>query len=122
MLAKTLIQRPRMLLVDELSLGLAPVVVGGLLEMLRRLNALGTSVLVVEQSVNVALSLADRIYFMEKGAMVAEHTAGELAGQPDLVRALMLGGHAPAEAAEPAPQAQAAPASEATPVDGAVIR
>ncbi|WP_371408579.1 ABC transporter ATP-binding protein [Micromonospora zamorensis] len=121
-LAKTLIQRPRMLLVDELSLGLAPVVVGGLLEMLRRLNALGTSVLVVEQSVNVALSLADRIYFMEKGAMVAEHTAGELAGQPDLVRALMLGGHAPAEAAEPAPQAQAAPASEATPVDGAVIR
>ncbi|MGC4831782.1 ABC transporter ATP-binding protein [Micromonospora arida] len=130
-LAKTLIQRPRMLLVDELSLGLAPVVVGGLLEMLRRLNALGTSVLVVEQSVNVALSLADRIYFMEKGAMVAEHTAGELAGQPDLVRALMLGGHAPAEdteaapqaqAAEPAPQAQAAPASGATPVDGAVIR
>ncbi|MEU1644942.1 ABC transporter ATP-binding protein [Micromonospora zamorensis] len=130
-LAKTLIQRPRMLLVDELSLGLAPVVVGGLLEMLRRLNALGASVLVVEQSVNVALSLADRIYFMEKGAMVAEHTAGELAGQPDLVRALMLGGHAPAEdtepapqahAAEPAPQARAAPTSEATPVDGAVIR
>ncbi|WP_157743907.1 ABC transporter ATP-binding protein [Micromonospora zamorensis] len=130
-LAKTLIQRPRMLLVDELSLGLAPVVVGGLLEMLRRLNALGTSVLVVEQSVNVALSLADRIYFMEKGAMVAEHTAGELAGQPDLVRALMLGGHAPAEDTEPAPQAhdtepapqaQDAPTSEATPVDGAVIR
>ncbi|MET7880876.1 ABC transporter ATP-binding protein [Micromonospora profundi] len=130
-LAKTLIQRPRMLLVDELSLGLAPVVVGGLLEMLRRLNALGTSLLVVEQSVNVALSLADRIYFMEKGAMVAEHTAGELAGRPDLVRALMLGGHAPAEDAEaalgapdtePALQAQAAPASEATPVDGAVIR
>ncbi|MFI6257845.1 ABC transporter ATP-binding protein [Micromonospora zamorensis] len=130
-LAKTLIQRPRMLLVDELSLGLAPVVVGGLLEMLRRLNALGTSVLVVEQSVNVALSLADRIYFMEKGAMVAEHTAAELAGQPDLVRALMLGGHPPAEGTEPAPQAQAtepapqaqdAPTSEATPVDGAVIR
>ncbi|WP_330463828.1 ABC transporter ATP-binding protein [Micromonospora zamorensis] len=130
-LAKTLIQRPRMLLVDELSLGLAPVVVGGLLEMLRRLNALGTSVLVVEQSVNVALSLADRIYFMEKGAMVAEHTAGELAGQPDLVRALMLGGHAPAEDTEPAPQAQDtepapqaqdAPTTKTTPVDGAVIR
>ncbi|MFF4880894.1 ABC transporter ATP-binding protein [Micromonospora sp. NPDC000668] len=122
-LAKTLIQRPRMLLVDELSLGLAPVVVGGLLEMLRRLNALGTSLLVVEQSVNVALSLADRIYFMEKGAMVAEHTAGELAGRPDLVRALMLGGHAPAEDAEPAPQAQGgAPAPEAAPAAGAVIR
>ncbi|MET8118471.1 ABC transporter ATP-binding protein [Micromonospora sp. NPDC005189] len=131
-LAKTLIQRPRMLLVDELSLGLAPVVVGGLLEMLRRLNARGTSLLVVEQSVNVALSLADRIYFMEKGAMVAEHTASELAGQPDLVRALMLGGHAPAEDAEPAPRAQdtepalQAPdtghAPQAAPADGVVLR
>ncbi|NBE83482.1 ABC transporter ATP-binding protein [Micromonospora rubida] len=121
-LAKTLIQRPRMLLVDELSLGLAPVVVGGLLEMLRRLNARGTSLLVVEQSVNVALSLADRIYFMEKGAMVAEHTAGELAGRPGLVRALMLGGHAPAEDAEPAPRAQdAEPAPHTAPADGAVI-
>ncbi|WP_433385901.1 ABC transporter ATP-binding protein [Micromonospora sp. KLBMP9576] len=146
-LAKTLIQRPRMLLVDELSLGLAPVVVGGLLEMLRRLNARGTSLLVVEQSVNVALSLADRIYFMEKGAMVAEHTAGELAGRPDLVRALMLGGHAAAgpaprapdaETASRAPEAGPAPrapeagpasrapdaevAPRAAPTDGAVLR
>ncbi|GAB2921510.1 hypothetical protein GCM10027280_05820 [Micromonospora polyrhachis] len=131
-LAKTLIQRPRMLLVDELSLGLAPVVVGGLLEMLRRLNAQGTSLLVVEQSVNVALSLADRICFMEKGAMVAEHTVGELTGRPELVRALMLGGHAPAEDVEPAHQTPGGepvvqtpggePASEATRADGAVIR
>ncbi|GAA3228015.1 ABC transporter ATP-binding protein [Dactylosporangium siamense] len=93
-LAKTLIQRPRVLLIDEFSLGLAPVVVGGLLEMVRRLNRLGTSLLVVEQSVNVALSLVDRVYFMEKGTIVAEHTSAHLAGQPELVQTLMLGGHA----------------------------
>jgi branched-chain amino acid transport system ATP-binding protein len=93
-LAKTLIQRPRVLLIDEFSLGLAPVVVGGLLEMVRRLNRLGTSLLVVEQSVNVALSLVDRAYFMEKGTIVAEHTAAHLAQQPELVQTLMLGGHA----------------------------
>jgi branched-chain amino acid transport system ATP-binding protein len=92
-LAKTLIQRPTVLLIDELSLGLAPVVVGGLLEMVRRLNAVGAAVVVVEQSVNVALSLVDRLYFLEKGAVVAEHRAAELAGRPDLIRALMLGGH-----------------------------
>jgi branched-chain amino acid transport system ATP-binding protein len=93
-LAKTLIQRPRVLLIDEFSLGLAPVVVGGLLEMVRRLNRLGTALLVVEQSVNVALSLVDRAYFLEKGTVVAEHTSADLAGRPDLVRSLMLGGHA----------------------------
>ena len=93
-LAKTLIQRPRVLLIDEFSLGLAPVVVGGLLEMVRRLNRLGTALLVVEQSVNVALALVDRAYFMEKGTIVAEHTSAHLAQQPELVQSLMLGGHA----------------------------
>ncbi|MDI1463028.1 ABC transporter ATP-binding protein [Catellatospora sp. KI3] len=92
-LAKALVQRPRVLLVDELSLGLAPIVVGGLLEMLRRINATGVAMLIVEQSVNVALSLADRLYFLEKGAVAAEHDAARLAGRPELVRSLMLGGH-----------------------------
>ncbi|MEV4414047.1 ABC transporter ATP-binding protein [Catellatospora sp. NPDC049609] len=93
-LAKALIQQPRVLLVDELSLGLAPIVVGGLLEMLRRLNATGMSILVVEQSVNVALSLVDRVYFMERGTIAAEHRPADLAARPDLVRSLVLGGHA----------------------------
>ncbi|MEV0454149.1 ABC transporter ATP-binding protein [Catellatospora methionotrophica] len=93
-LAKTLIQRPRVLLVDELSLGLAPIVVGGLLELLRRLNATGVAILVVEQSVNVALSLVDRICFMERGMIAAEHRPEDLRAQPELVRSLMLGGHA----------------------------
>ncbi|KHL15796.1 branched-chain amino acid transport system ATP-binding protein [Mumia flava] len=93
-LAKAIVQSPRVLVVDEFSLGLAPVVVGGLLELVRRLNARGTAVLMVEQSVNVALALVDRAYFMEKGRIVACESAPELAAEPERVRALMLGGHA----------------------------
>ncbi|GIH02426.1 ABC transporter ATP-binding protein [Rhizocola hellebori] len=92
-LAKTLIQQPRLLLIDELSLGLAPVVVGALVEMVRRLNRAGTTVVVVEQSVNVALSLVDRMLFMEKGAIVAEHSAAFLQAQPQRLQSLILGGH-----------------------------
>ncbi len=92
-LSKAIVQDPRVLVVDEFSLGLAPVVVGGLLELVRRLNERGTAVLLVEQSVNVALSLVDRAYFMEKGQIVACETSAELSADPDRVRELMLGGH-----------------------------
>jgi branched-chain amino acid transport system ATP-binding protein len=93
-LAKTLIQRPRLLLIDEFSLGLAPVVVGGLLELVRRLAAAGVATLVIEQSVNVAMTVADRLLFMEHGTIIAEHTPAELRATPDLARRLVLGGHA----------------------------
>ncbi|BAL90955.1 putative ABC transporter ATP-binding protein [Actinoplanes missouriensis 431] len=93
-LAKTLIQRPSLLLIDEFSLGLAPVVVGGLLELVRRLAAAGVATLVIEQSVNVAMSIADRLLFMEHGTIIAEHTPDELRATPDLARRLVLGGHA----------------------------
>jgi len=92
-LAKAIVQDPRLLVVDEFSLGLAPVVVGGLVELVRRLNERGTSVLLVEQSVNVALSLVHRAYVMEKGSVVANESAADLAADPDRVQALMLGGH-----------------------------
>lgn len=92
-LAKAIVQDPRILVVDEFSLGLAPVVVGGLIELVRRLNERGTAVLLVEQSVNVALSLVNRAYFMEKGQIVACESASDLAADPDRVRDLMLGGH-----------------------------
>ncbi|MBW9205559.1 ABC transporter ATP-binding protein [Mumia sp. zg.B17] len=92
-LSKAIVQDPRILVIDEFSLGLAPVVVGGLLELVRRLNERGTAVLLVEQSVNVALSLVDRAYFMEKGQIVACETAAELSADPERVRELMLGGH-----------------------------
>ena len=97
-LAKTIVGAPKLLVVDEFSLGLAPVVVGGLMDLVRRLNERGSSVLLVEQSVNVALSLVHRAYVMEKGTIIAEEDANVLAADPDRVAALMLGGHAEAHA------------------------
>lgn len=93
-LAKTIVGDPKVLVVDEFSLGLAPVVVGGLMDLVRRLNDRGASILLVEQSVNVALSLVHRAYVMEKGTIIAEDDAAVLAADPDRVAALMLGGHA----------------------------
>lgn len=97
-LAKSIVQDPEVLVIDEFSLGLAPVVVGGLIELVRRLNDRGAAVLMVEQSVNVALSLVDRAYIMEKGTIVAEEGAAELRRDPELMRQLMLGGHSGAGA------------------------
>jgi len=91
-LSKALITRPKLLVVDEFSLGLAPIIVGELLVMVRQLNQTGTAILVVEQSVNVALNLVDRCYFMEKGQMVYEGRSADLLAQPELVQALSLGG------------------------------
>jgi len=93
-LAKSIVVEPKILVIDEFSLGLAPVVVGGLMDLLRRLNERGSAVLLVEQSVNVALSLVDRAYMMEKGEIIAEERAADLAANPDRIRELMLGGHA----------------------------
>jgi ABC-type branched-subunit amino acid transport system ATPase component len=95
-LCRALILRPRILLIDELSLGLAPVIVGQLLEMVRRMNADGTSVVLVEQSVNIALNLVDHAYFMEKGEMRFDGPARELVGRDDLLRAVFLSSAGPA--------------------------
>jgi len=91
-LATAFVVRPRLLLIDELSLGLAPVVVGELLEMVRRINAEGTSVVLVEQSVNVALSVVSHAYFMEKGEIRFDGVASELLERPDLLRSVFLEG------------------------------
>jgi ABC-type branched-subunit amino acid transport system ATPase component len=91
-LSKALILQPKLLLIDELSLGLAPVIVGQLLEMVRRINATGTAVVLVEQSVNIALSLVDHAYFMEKGEMRFDGPAHELLERDDLLRAVFLEG------------------------------
>jgi branched-chain amino acid transport system ATP-binding protein len=91
-LAQSLLLRPRLLLVDELSLGLAPSVVQELLQALRRINADGTAVVLVEQSVNVALTLADRAYFMEKGEVRFSGPTSELLGRSDLLRSVFLEG------------------------------
>jgi len=91
-LSKALVLRPRLLLIDELSLGLAPVVVGQLLDMVRRINADGTAVVLVEQSVNIALNLVEHAYFMEKGEMRFDGRADDLLARDDLLRAVFLQG------------------------------
>jgi ABC-type branched-subunit amino acid transport system ATPase component/sugar phosphate permease len=91
-LATAFIVRPRLLLIDELSLGLAPVVVGELLDMVRAINARGTAIVLVEQSVNIALSVVDHAYFMEKGEIRFDGPARSLLDRADLLRSVFLEG------------------------------
>ncbi len=92
-LAMALMHKPEILIIDELSLGLAPLVVQQLLEVIEELKAEGMTMLIVEQSVNIALSLADRAVFVEKGVVRFEGNAAELAEKDDLAEAVFLGGH-----------------------------
>ena len=98
-LAQAMLLRPKLLLIDELSLGLAPIVVRELLVAVRRLNAEGVTIVLVEQSVNIALTLADRAYFLEKGAVRFAGPTSDLLNRDDLLRSVFLGGAATAGAA-----------------------
>jgi branched-chain amino acid transport system ATP-binding protein len=91
-LARALVRRPRLLLVDEMSLGLAPVIVERLVPVVRRIaDELGAGVLLVEQHVAVAFHIADRAYVLNRGVVVAEGVAAELAADPDQLAASYLG-------------------------------
>ena len=90
-LARVLLHEPEILLIDELSLGLAPTVVQDLLELIERLQERGQTIILVEQSLNVALSIADRAIFLEKGQIRFEGSAQELLERDDLARAVFLG-------------------------------
>jgi branched-chain amino acid transport system ATP-binding protein len=91
-LAMACLGRPRLLLIDELSLGLAPVVVARLLRLVEELRSQGTTVVLVDQSVNVALEVADRAVFLERGVVRFSGPAGDLLERPDLLRSVFLGG------------------------------
>ena len=91
-LAMALMHEPEVLIIDELSLGLAPVIVQSLLSVIEELKAVGQTMIIVEQSVNIAWSIADRAVFMEKGTVRFEGSAAELAASPDLASAVFLGG------------------------------
>jgi ABC-type branched-subunit amino acid transport system ATPase component len=90
-LAITLLHDPEVLLIDELSLGLSPIMVQELLGVVERLKAGGMTIVIVEQSLNVALAIADRAVFLEKGRVRFEGNAADLAERDDLVRAVFLG-------------------------------
>lgn len=90
-LARALMLQPKVLCIDELSLGLAPVVVAELLEIVDRIHGSGVSVVLVEQSLNVAASLCERAVFLEKGAVKFEGRTTELLERDDIARAVFLG-------------------------------
>jgi ABC-type branched-subunit amino acid transport system ATPase component len=90
-IARALITGPKLLIIDELSLGLAPVVVAELMQALEQLNTSGISTLVVEQSLNVAMAIAENAYFMEKGQIRYTGPIAELYERGDLARSVFLG-------------------------------
>ena len=89
-LAMATITRPKLFLIDELSLGLSPLVVEQLLGAIESMRQAGTAILLVEQSMNVAVSVADRVYVMETGAVRFSGSAEELAAHPELLWSIYL--------------------------------
>ena len=106
-LAQALVSQPRYILIDELSLGLAPVVVNRLIPKIRAFAESGIGVLLIEQFATVALGLANQAYVMEGGRLRFSGSAGELRGQPELLRSAYLlrgsGGSAAQQAAPSEP-------------------
>ncbi|WHY77539.1 ABC transporter ATP-binding protein [Neobacillus sp. WH10] len=91
-MGRALMARPRLLLLDEPSMGLAPLLVKTIFRIIEEINQTGTTILLVEQNANMALSIADRAYVIETGKIVSSGTAEELS-QSDQIRAAYLGGH-----------------------------
>jgi branched-chain amino acid transport system ATP-binding protein len=92
-LGRALASRPRLLLIDELSLGLAPLIVRRLLAAVRAAADEGPGVLLVEQHVSRALSIADRGYVLSRGRVVMTNTASNLLADISKVAGAYLGGH-----------------------------
>ena len=81
-IARVMMSRPRLLLLDEPSLGLAPIIVERIFETIDEINAQGTTILLVEQNAQLALAMADRAYVLETGRIVLEGTGEELLEDP----------------------------------------
>ncbi len=100
--ARGLMAVPKLLLLDEPSLGLAPIVVQQLFSVIRQIRERGTTILLVEQNAHMALSVADRGYVLETGTLTVEGSAGTLLGNEE-VRAAYLGGGRVTPTGEAAP-------------------
>lgn len=103
--ARALMSSPKLLIVDELSLGLAPQIVQLLFDIIRDVNAQGAAVLIVEQFVHMALANTDRAYVLTKGEVALERDSASLAGSQELLESYLGGGSgddAQPSAAEPA--------------------
>jgi ABC-type branched-subunit amino acid transport system ATPase component len=106
-LGMAFIAKPKLLMIDELSLGLAPTIVEQLLGIVRTIQDSGTAIILVEQSINVALTVAERAYFMEKGEVRFEGATAELLERDDIVRSVFLEG-ASSATGDKAPKPKAA--------------
>lgn len=90
-MSRALMSHPKLLMLDEPSMGLAPILVDQIFEIIKELNASGTTILLVEQNASKALQIADRAYVLETGSVTLSGTGAELA-QSDEVRKAYLGG------------------------------
>lgn len=90
-IARTLMSRPKLVLMDEPSMGLAPLLVKEIFDIIKEINATGTTILLVEQNAQLALTIADRAYVLETGRVVLQGDAKELANSEE-VRKAYLGG------------------------------
>jgi branched-chain amino acid transport system ATP-binding protein len=88
-IARALMARPRLLLLDEPSLGLSPLIVYDVFAAIRKINAEGVSVLLVEQNVTMAMAISDRAYVLEEGRIVAEGEPRALLARPEIQRAYL---------------------------------
>jgi len=88
-IARALMARPRLLLLDEPSLGLSPLIVHDMFAAIRRINAQGMSVLLVEQNVVMAMEVSTRAYVLEEGRIVADGAPRELLARPEIQRAYL---------------------------------
>jgi len=91
-MGRALMARPKLLLLDEPSMGLAPLLVKTIFSIIEEINKSGTTILLVEQNANMALSIADRAYVIETGKIVLSGSSDEL-NQSDQIRMAYLGGH-----------------------------
>jgi branched-chain amino acid transport system ATP-binding protein len=89
--ARALLQKPRILLLDEPSMGLAPILVGQIFALLEQINGAGTTLLLVEQNARKALAVSDHAYVLERGSIAVSGPAADLARDPR-VQAAYLGG------------------------------
>jgi branched-chain amino acid transport system ATP-binding protein len=92
--ARGLMSKPKLLLLDEPSLGLAPIIVQQLFATIRAIRERGTTVLLVEQNANMALSVADRGYVLSTGRVIVEGTPATLLNNEEVRAAYLGGGHA----------------------------
>ena len=90
-MSRALMSRPKLLMLDEPSMGLAPILVDQIFEIIKELNAAGTTILLVEQNASKALEISDRAYVLETGSVTISGTGSALAHSPEVQKAYLGG-------------------------------